>query len=895
MLERLKIYSYERGKYPSAIIETSERLQLDPECRRCPLNDHVITPCMPAFGMQQSSDSRLLVVSDYPGRVEDSEGVPMTGRTGAYLRPLLKRHWDGSIYLDNALRCAPSRKIKKIHPNWVAACRSYLASALDEIKPTRILAMGKEAILGVLGRSVSVMSVRRGYSFLSDGTPVFLFPNPVNAMSNRFIRAEFEKDLIWALTQTPVAPAFNMEAWIVNELEDALLAEKELRSSLWFSLDAEWSGVSYRKLELLCVACAPRGKKHAWVWSRQALKDADTKHVLVRILEDKTIKKVGQNIKSDSHAIWTALNARIEGIIFDARLMRKVLNADADARLEVMAELVGMGGHKEEAHVELRKACVCFNALSKKLHATDQRLTKQAQEKALRAERMLSREVIADIRESDDSKSFAFALIEPTILMRYNAADAIATGLLIDRFESELIENDHALFVWNDLVFPTIDAVIQVERWGMAISRDAIMAYQEMLKLKLDDARAKLTACAGNDFNPDSPKQVADLLYRKLKFEIPFETDSGAPSTDEEALHHLKLEAKNLKQAGIIDALLEWRHWNKQRNTYAAGQSGYDGLLAHVRADGRIHTTLNVDGARSGRTSSSDPNLQNIPTGERETYDKSLAKMAREIFVASYGCSLISADYSQLELRVAAMLSGDPEMKAIFDSGEDYHLRTAQMLSKVIWGIEPSDVQKEHRKACKAINFGLLYGQGDKQLAEKIGSDVAMAAKIRVAVLGRFKVLAKWIANRLLYAQQHGGAWTYWKGREARWRPLLKIADERDKIAKGNAERSSWNTPVQGTASEFCVQSLVRLVDWIKIEHLESHVKVILPVHDSVMVEVKNDLVDLVARKIESVMTGWETPFNVPLEVDVEVGGSWGSLQKIDLALDKKNLIEQVI
>ena len=917
----MKLLVYPQGIIPQLELEHNfTPCSLDANCQKCPLNDgRVKSPCMPAFSADYGKEgSKLLVVSDYPGRVEDARNEPMTGRTGVYLRPLLRRNWPGPIYIDNAIRCAPGEKV--VHPDWVGACRPYLASVISELMPARVLALGKEAILSITGRSLPTMSVRRGYCFMSTRTPVFMFPNPVNAVGNRFLREGFEDDLEWALTCELKVPPFDSEAWIIRNVADAQEAAKELRSAVWMSIDAEWSGVPYRVVELLSVACVPRGVNHAWVWGREVLKDAEISKVLKGLLEDSQVRKVGQNIKSDCHAIWCALGARIEGIVYDARLMRKVLDPEADAKLEKMAELVGMGGHKEEATRELVKACKCISTLVEKKAAesygVEQSMTPRAREKVRFAEEHLDRAVAEDLRASDDPKSFAFALIDSEVLMRYNAADAIATDLLVDLLESELAENDAGHYVWSELVKPTIEPVVDVERWGMAVSKDAIMSYQAMLNMKLGTVKSHIFKYAGPDFNPDSPKQVGELLYKKMGLEPAFNTPTGAPSTDEEALGLLRDKLSDAAQIAVVDALLEWRHWTKQRNTYAAGSSGSDGMLAHVRGDGRIHTTLNVDGARSGRTSSSDPNLQNITTGEREMYDKDLAKMAREVFVASpsrvlppipewvqdlFGMppiqddgvvaqrdfSIISADYSQLELRVACMLCGDPEMKAIFDSGVDYHLRTAQMLSKIIWGIEPDQVEKSHRKACKAINFGLLYGQHDKQLAQKIGCDVEMAKRIRAAVLGKFKVLDAWIRERLWYAQRYGGAWTQWNGRDARWRPLWRIGDDRDKNAKGSAERSAWNTPVQGTASEFCVQSLLKLVRWVRENKLEEYVKITLPVHDSIMADARSEIAHPVAQRIHAVMKGWKTPFNVPLEVDVEIGRSWGSLEKIDISTTK--------
>jgi len=878
----LRVYDTSPGEIPKSAVEVvalpfaTFAFPTEEGCERCALGKRNTAPIKRPFSYDEKKAGKALLVVL-------SQTVNANNKTISFLYSTISKIWKGPIYFDFAVRCASV--LNDISPTNVDACRAYMQTSIAEIKPTLILAMGANAIYSLLGRSVDTMSVRRGFAFLSTRTPVVMFFDPSLIFSNRFISQVFESDLQWALTHRFELPPYDAEARVIQTVSESKEAADDLRSAVWLSIDAEWSGVPYRKLELLSIACVPRGKSYAYVWDRESLKNAEICAELAKLLEDDCARKVGQNIKSDAHALWCGLGIRLRGVVYDARLMRKILDPEAQTRLKTMAELVGMGGHKEEAEQYLDDAEKNINVCLKVAHATFHgetcKLTKQATPRYDKAMLILDKAVAEDIRSTDDPKSFAFALIPQTVLLRYNAADAIATDRLVDLFETDIADSEENFYVWNRLIRPTIEPIIELEKWGIAVSKDAILSYQEMLILKLTDAHRKLIAHTGPDFNPASSHHVSELLYKKMKLKVPYTTKGGAASTDHEALEELlKVAADGKKE--IIESLLEWRHWDKQRNTYAAGKTGCEGMLAHVRGDNRIHTTLHTDGARTGRTSSADPNLQNIPSGEKETYDPSLASMSRNVFVASPGNLMISADYSQLELRVAAMLSGDPEMRAIFDEGVDYHLRTAQMLAELVWGIKPEQVEKSHRKACKAVNFGLLYGQHDKQLAEKIGCDAKMAARIRAAVLGRFKVLAAWIKNCLLNAQKYGGAYTMWEGRRARWRPLSKIGDQADDWARGSAERSSWNTPVQGTASEFCVQSLVRLINWVDEEKLAPDVRVILSVHDSIMLDVREDLVPSTIEKVKQVMQGWETPFNVPLVVDVEVGESWGSLKKIN-------------
>jgi DNA polymerase-1 len=323
----------------------------------------------------------------------------------------------------------------------------------------------------------------------------------------------------------------------------------------------------------------------------------------------------------------------------------------------------------------------------------------------------------------------------------------------------------------------------------------------------------------------------------------------------------------------LISKILEWRKMGKVRSTYA------EGLLPFITSSGRVHPDLLLDGTASGRLSCREPNLQNIPRADTE-----LGTAVRLAFRPKAGRVFIQADYSQLELRVAAMLSGDPEMMAIFNEGVDYHQRTAELVSMKMWGIAPDKVKKQHRQAAKTFNFGLLYGMSDAGIAKQIGVSADEARNLRAAVLGKFSILADWIREQLSLAKSTGYASTYYDGQKARrrWLPDLYSLDKR---AKSSAERSSWNTPVQGTASDICLRSLVEVVNWIKEDAFPG--MVVSTVHDSIMLEVEEDSLDEAAYQLQEIMTQWDSN-GVPLVVDLESGPSWAELStyKPNVALD---------
>jgi DNA polymerase-1 len=255
--------------------------------------------------------------------------------------------------------------------------------------------------------------------------------------------------------------------------------------------------------------------------------------------------------------------------------------------------------------------------------------------------------------------------------------------------------------------------------------------------------------------------------------------------------------------------------------------------------------------------------------------------MARDIFTASPGYVLLSADYSQLELRVAAMLSGDEEMKAIYNSGVDYHLRTAQLIAPIVWHVDGATIETKgkERSFAKTVNFGLLYGKTDAGLAYELGCTRAEAEAVRRAILGRFKQLARWLRDQVAYARQHGCVWTSWLGEPARRRYIYRIADQ-DEAIRRHAENQAYNTPVQGSASDYCLASLIELVRWLREDAVPA--KAVLTVYDSIIFECREDAVAEVAWRARDVMRGWPS-FGVPLVVDFEVGTAWGSLKKYEL------------
>jgi uracil-DNA glycosylase family 4 len=1122
------------------------------------------TPCLGAEGLPGG----LLVLSEFPTRDEDTLGRPFVGSAGNTIRAMVKAHWDGPAAFDVALRCAPGRT--KLSDKMINQCRPFLKQTIDEVRPTRIIALGNVAGTTLMGRSVTPFTTRGGYSYLRGygaPIPVFFLNAPGPAIRNRFLRRWFEEDMKHALTAPdPPKGPWDAEATVVSTLKLALFAESELATQAWVSFDVETSGTMWNEdFEIISVALCGADDDEVWVWDRAALADPQMLAPLLRLLQNHKVPKGGQNVKYDQLAFRARYGIKVDPIIIDTRLQRKLIDPEADGALGKMAELVGMGGLKEEAQEHMSE-------LVKAVKAAFRKKTIEKQNEAIEKLK-LPEHVEAAIRLGVPVEKFMFALLPHETLTRYNARDALATKRLGVAMQEDIHKEPRLERMWRSHVLPAAVALERIEAWGVGCSKSAITQFDRYLEAR--EVTLKKTLDQYGDVNWDSRDQVADLLFNKLRLPALKATASGKASTDAETLEALA------DQTGhpLPKAMLDYRTVTKLRGTYAQG------MFEHVRSDGRIHPNIKLDGARSGRTSCirrgtpieivrdvsaqplgvpvedvkvgdlaycyddngnlhirpvvktwargkrklvrvhwrshggrtghldltpdhrlgktdgswceagklvpgdrlfalgrrvrngyayvqptaspelrehrfifeevfgwspeavhhknenkidnrvmnlegmtkavhhshhggentpthlrefrarklksqheagaiprlagerngrwsppsleeatallrahawsvkhaakasgrdfqcfkdhlvrlgfdiedlkrmnrvgrreaivegaakaratrkannhvvmrvevldeedevfdlmieehhnfiagelrskncTDPNLQNIPRAQTDE-----GKMARDIFVAPPGKVLVELDYSQLELRVAAMLSQDDVMLEIFRSGVDYHLRTAQLVSKVAWGIDPDKVEDKHRSWAKNVNFGVLYGKTARSLAKEWGITIEKAERIVAAIMGNFKKLSKWCDARKAEAQKTGEVWTWWDGELARKRPLWRVADPDDYIAS-TARNGAINSPIQGTASDFCIASLYEAVQWIEEDGIEDDVKLVLPIHDALLFEVKESMVEEVVGTVTGIMVSHDSA-GVPLVADCKVGKAWGSMEK---------------
>lgn len=821
---------------------------LDRSCVRCRWAAPAGRACLPADAGKVVELGGLLVVGESP--VKDAVR-PFASKTGFFIRDLVSRHWSGSITYDNAVKCpAPWNAKMKDAATPIKECRSYLAAVIESIQPSRVLALGSWAVVSLLGRSLDMESVRRGYGWINGIVPVFLLHAPGLMQENKFLRRRYENDLAWALeTASPRPTHTDGVVHVIESEADALLAEQALFDHEEILFDVETAGICHNvDFKVICagLVAVDALETDAWVWSADALDNPAALAVLRRLLETKRVS--GSNIKYDTIAAEQCLDIDIKHIDFDTQLVRKLAEPTCKGRLEYAAELVGMGGHKEEAQGGLRRAV--SGARLKKPRAGDKPQTHWCAQ------------AIRNGTPGATPMNYAYGLLPDDVLWRYNARDVLASATATIHLRNRTWhEAPKEMQIWEDLYRPALRSFKRIERVGILADRQAFDAFSLHLNVGLDEIRTAFKAY-GPDFNPNAPKQVANILFNKLGLpKQGISEKSGDPSTNKDTLQRL---------AGMhpfVDQMQEYRRLEKMDGTYARG------MIPHILSDGRIHPTFRLDGTETGRVSSENPNGQNIP--RPETVE---GRMARDGFIVAPGRVMISLDQSQIELRVAAGMSGDLGMIQIFVDGVDYHHRTAELIAKVAWGIHAADVTKYHRTYAKSVNFGLLYGKTDAGLAQQLGCTIDEAAAVRRAILGHFKLLAKLIQQLLYQVRRYGFVEVPWFNGASHTRPLYE-AGGHDKWKKMNAENSSINTPIQGRAAWYTIAAIPKIHDWIDASGVDA--EIINTVHDSIMLDVARADADVVIDACVRIMEGFDC-WGVPLVVDVDAGERWGSLRSMN-------------
>jgi DNA polymerase-1 len=459
------------------------------------------------------------------------------------------------------------------------------------------------------------------------------------------------------------------------------------------------------------------------------------------------------------------------------------------------------------------------------------------------AERLLGLELVSpDAEPSDGMLPFDEG---PDVEMEGRRVEAVRRLVETLRAELELRE-DLDLFLTYEL--PLVPVLARMEHAGIGVDRAYLETMGTELRTQIAVVEKQLHELAGEPFNVNSTDQLRSILFDQLGLPVLKKTSTGKPSTDASVLTKL--------DHPLVTALLEYRELEKLRSTYV------DGYLPLIAADGRIRTRFNQMAATTGRLSSDSPNLQNIPVRSES------GRTIRRAFVAAEGSEFLVADYSQIELRVLAHMSGDPFLIEAFQSGLDIHTATAAR----VWGVDPGDVSVEQRRRAKMINFGLLYGMEAFGLADRLGISREEAKEHIDTYFAQFHQVKEYMASVVTAARNQGYTTTLFGRR--RYLPELKSDNFR---IRQMGERMALNAPVQGTAADIIKAAMIELDATMRSENLAS--TLLLQVHDELILEVPDDEKVVAEKLVVETMEG-VAGLDVPLVVDVGWGPDLASVKK---------------
>ena len=418
------------------------------------------------------------------------------------------------------------------------------------------------------------------------------------------------------------------------------------------------------------------------------------------------------------------------------------------------------------------------------------------------------------------------------------------------------LKKDGMLKLYDTMEHSTIFILARMEQAGIEIDADALGAMSKKFETELSKLTVRIYKQAGREFNINSPSQIAEVLFDTLEL-----STTGIKRTQSGYSTASPMLDKLHDAHPIVPLIGEYRELTKLKSTYV------DTLPKLCDSSGRVHTTYNQTVAATGRLSSQDPNLQSIPIRT------DLGREIRAAFVAPRGKQLVSADYSQIELRLVAALSGDQTMVGIFKNGGDIHRATAAK----VFGVSEEDVTKKQRRAAKAVNFGIIYGMGPRALARNIEVSFAEAKTFIEKYFETFPGVREYLDEILVRARQDGFAASHFGRR--RYLPDLNSGVQ---MVRAAAERMAKNMPLQGTASDIMKMAMIEVDVWLREQDFGDEARLLLQVHDELVLEVANDRVEEVAKNIKRIMESVAT-FNAPLTVEVESGKNWKAMKPVDL------------
>jgi DNA polymerase-1 len=647
-----------------------------------------------------------------------------------------------------------------------------------------------------------------------DTTPEQLVPSTPNnpSLKEQYSHWEFKT---WLAEINAAQPEKSMpektdagdcvyETILTQSALDKWLAE--LEKAPLFSFDTETTSLNYMIAEIVGLSFATTTNKaaylplaHDYVGSPQQLSREQVLEQFKPLLEDKKQKKLGHNLKYDKNVLANH-GITLNGIQHDTMLQSYI--TDSTATRHDMDSL---------ALKYLDKTTIHYEDVAGK-----------------------------------GAKQIPFNQVPIEQAAPYAAEDAEITFRLHQFFQKKLNSNKEQLSLYNDIEIPLVSVLSNMERNGVAIDATMLGQQSKELSQRIEKNEQETYALAGQEFNIGSPKQIQAILYDKMELPVLAKTPKGQPSTAESVLQDL---AHDFELPRLI---LEYRSLSKLKSTYT------DKLPEEINArTGRVHTSYHQAVAATGRLSSSNPNLQNIPIRTED------GRRIRQAFIAPPGFKLLAADYSQIELRIMAHLSGDQALLDAFAKGEDIHTITAAE----IFSTDLSTINQDQRRAAKAINFGLIYGMSPFGLSKQLDIKISEAKAYVDRYFKRYPGVKGFMNETREIARQKGYVETVFKRRL-----YLPDINSRNAPRRQYAERTAINAPMQGTAADIIKCAMIAVDKWLAKN--QTNTRLIMQVHDELVFEIADAEAENASDEIRVLMVN-AADLAVPLEVDIGTGHNW--------------------
>ena len=631
----------------------------------------------------------------------------------------------------------------------------------------------------------------------------------VAKLQELFTELEFKNWLKQLEQRTPAKPPISQQLinyQIITNSQDLNEYVAKLKAASYFAFDTETTSLNYMDAQLVGMSFAIAGGDavyipvgHDYDGVATQLELQQVLYLVRPLLENPKIIKICHNLKYDME-VMANYGVKILGNNFDTMLASYVLNSVASRHnMDALAALY------------LNKETTTFEDVAGK-----------------------------------GAKQVTFNKVAIEQAGHYAAEDADITLQLYADFEPKLAAEHSLQSVFSNIEMPLVPVLVAMERRGVLLDVPSLHKQSQELAVTLERLEQQAYILAGQEFNLGSPKQLQEILFEKLQLPITTKTPTGQPSTAEAVLQELAYSYE------LPKLILEHRSLSKLKSTYT------DKLPLQVnQSTGRVHTSYHQAVTATGRLSSTDPNLQNIPVRTLE------GKRIRAAFIAPPGYKIVSADYSQIELRIMAHLSGDATLIDTFKCGLDVHSSTASE----VFAVPLEQVTQEQRRNAKAINFGLIYGMSGFGLAKQIGSDRATADKYINTYFERFPGVKLYMESTRKLASQQGYVETLY-GR----RLYLPDINSSKIMLKRAAERSAINAPLQGAQADIIKLAMIKIFAWLQQDANDAHM--IMQVHDELVFEVPESKVATYSEHIRSLMSN-AAHLSVALDVGIGVGNNW--------------------